>query len=204
MRRLNRLVLVFFGLSLFFVRPLWAQIDDRVFHVGAQVATIASGEFDGTDVGVGGRLSWHPLPLVGFEGEFTFYPGDFADAPAFSASRFEGLFGATVGPRLGAVRPFAKVRPGFVSFSEAPEPFACILIFPPPLNCAMGSGHSLFALDVGGGVEWFPSSGTFVRVDVGDRAVRYPSPTIDNEGTVQDDDFFGHDFRFTIGGGFRF
>ena len=204
MRRPNQLVLAFLCLSLFVVRPLRAQSDDRAFRVGAQVATIASGEFDKTDVGVGGRLSWHPVSLLGVEGELTFYPSDFADPPAFSASRFEGLFGATVGPRLGVVRPFAKLRPGFVSFSEAPAPFACILIFPPPLNCAMASGHTLFALDVGGGVEWLPSNGTFVRVDVGDRAVRYPSPTIDNEGTVQDNDFFGHDFRFTIGGGFTF
>ena len=204
MRRLTKLVLGLLCLSLFSARPLWAQSDNRRFQVGAQLATISSGEFDSTDVGVGGRLSWHPLSLVGFEGEFTFYPSDFADEPAFSANRFEGLFGATVGPRFGAVRPFAKVRPGFVSFSEAPEPFACILIFPPPLNCAMASGPTLFALDVGGGVEWFPSNGTFLRVDVGDRALRYLSPTIDNEGTVQDEDFFGHDFRFTIGGGFRF
>jgi hypothetical protein len=204
MRRLSQLSLVFPALSLFFASPLWAQTDDRVFRVGGQLATIASGEFDGAEVGVGGRLSWHPFPLVAFDGELTFYPGDFPDTPAFSASRFEGLFGATVGPRLGGVRPFAKVRPGFVSFAEAPEPFACILIFPPPLNCSMASGPTLFALDVGGGVEWFASGRTFVRVDVGDRAVRYPSPAIDNEGTVRDNDFFGHDFRFTVGGGFTF
>ena len=204
MRRLNHVVLWFLYLSLLSVRPLSAQTDDRAFQAGGQLATIASGEFDSTDVGVGGRLSWHPLSFVGVEGELTFYLGDFADAPAFSARRVESLFGATVGPRLGAFRPFAKVRPGFVAFFEAPAPFACILIFPPPLNCAMASGPTLFALDVGGGVEWFPSGRTVVRVDVGDRAIRYPSPTIDNEGTVQDTNFFGHDFRFTIGGGFRF
>jgi hypothetical protein len=207
MRRVNQLVpgfLCLLCLSLLSARPLWAQSTDRSFQVGAQLATVASGEFDSTDVGVGGRLSWHPLSLLGIEAEATFYPGDFADDPAFSASRFEGLFGATVGPRLGAVRPFAKLRPGFVSFSEAPEPFACILIFPPPLNCTMAAGQTLFALDVGGGVEWFPSAGTFVRADVGDRAIRYPSPTIDSDGTVQDEDFFGHDFRFTIGGGVKF
>jgi hypothetical protein len=204
MRRLNRLFPGFLCLSLFFSRPLSAQSDDRFFQVGAQLATIASGEFDSTDIGVGGRLSWLPLSFAGLEVEFTYYPGDFADEPAFSASRLEGLFGATVGPQFGAVRPFVKVRPGFVSFSEAPEPFGCILIFPPPLNCAMASGPTLFALDVGGGVEWLSSSGTFVRADLADRALRYQSPTIDNEGTVHDEDFFGHDFRFTIGGGFRF
>jgi hypothetical protein len=41
-------------------------------------------------------------------------------------------------------------------------------------------------------------------VDAGDRAVKYPGPVIDTEGTVQDESFFNHDFRFQIGGGVRF
>ena len=204
MSRLNQLVLGFLCLSLLSARPLSAQSADHVFQVGAQFATVTSGEFDKTDLGVGGRLSWHPMSLLGIEGEFNFFPGDFPDTPSFSASRVEGLFGATVGPRFGAIRPFAKLRPGFVAFGEAPAAFACILIFPPPLNCTMAAGQTLFALDIGGGVEFFPSDRTFIRADVGDRAIRYPSPTIDSEGTVRDEDFFGHDFRFTIGGGWRF
>ena len=204
LNRLNRLVLGFLSVALFSAPEVWAQSTDHTVQVGAQLATVSSGQFDSTDVGVGGRLSWHPVSLLGLEGEFNFFPSDFPDTPAFSASRIEGLFGATVGPRLGALRPFAKFRPEFVSFSEAPEPFACILIFPPPLNCAMAAGQTLFALDIGGGVEFFPSSGTFLRLDVGDRAIRYPSPTIDSEGTVHDESFFGHDFRFTVGGGLKF
>jgi Outer membrane protein beta-barrel domain len=184
--------------------PLAAQSAEPRFQAGVQLPTSVSGEFDGTDVGIGGRLSWHPVPLLGVEGELAFYPGDFPDDPAFSASRVEGLFGATVGPRLGRLRPFAKLRPGFIAFDEAPAPFACILIFPPPLRCTMASGHTVFAFDLGGGLEWFPSGGTFVRVEAGDRAVRYPSPVIDGDGSIRDDDFFGHDFRFAIGGGFRF
>jgi hypothetical protein len=35
----------------------------------------------------------------------------------------------------------------------APEPFACILIFPPPLACTLGAGRTLAVLDAGGGIE---------------------------------------------------
>ena len=204
MRRFNVLILCVLGLIVLPAGPLSAQSADRPLQAAAHLATIASSEFDSTDVGVGGRLSWSPFPLVGLEGEFTFYPGDFADEPAFSGSRVEGLFGATLGPRLGAVRLFAKLRPGFVAFSRAPEPFACILIFPPPLNCTMASGPTVFAVDIGGGVEWFPTDRTVVRVDVGDRAIRYPGPAFDRGRNVHDEDFFGHDLRVSIGGGWRF
>ena len=102
------------------------------------------------------------------------------------------------------MRLFAKLRPGFVAFSGAPEPFACILICPPPLNCTMASGPTVFAVDIGGGVEWFPTDRTVVRLDVGDRAIRYPGPAFDRDRNVHDEDFFGHDLRVSIGGGWRF
>ena len=204
MNRLNEAVAASLFLVLVFARPLAAQSDDHRFQVGVQVATSASSEFDTTDTGVSGRLSWHPAALLGIEGEFALYPGDFGGERAFSAGLVEGLFGATVGPRLGRMRPFAKVRPGFVTFQEASQPIVCIAIFPPPLRCELASGRTVFALDVGGGVEWFPSGGTFVRVDLGDRAVRYPAPVIDSDGSTRDEGFFGHDFRFAIGGGLRF
>jgi hypothetical protein len=185
-------------------RPLAAQSGDYALEASIQVATSVSTEFDGTDIGVGGRLSWHPATVLGVEGELTVYPGGFADQRAFSGGRVEGLFGATLGPRVGRVRPFVKVRPGFVTFREPSEPIACILIFPPPLNCTLAAGRTVFALDLGGGLDWFAARRTFVRVDAGDRALRYPSPVIDNSGAVRNDSFFSHDFRFAIGGGLRF
>ena len=181
-----------------------AQTGDGQFHLGIHLAAVNSSEFDASDVGVGGLLSWRPGGLFGVDAELTFYPSDFADDPAFSASRVEGLFGVTVGPRLGAIRPFVKVRPGFVRFAEAPEAFPCIAIFPPPLACQLAAGHTAFALDIGGGVEFQTTGSTFVRVDVGDRALKYPGPVFDTQGTVHDEAFFGHDFRFQIGGGVRF
>ena len=203
---MNRVVIAFVSVlsALVCSRTAAAQPDEGQFQLGVQFAGAVSGEFDSTDLGVGGRLSWHPAPLIGVEGEVNFYPGDFADDPAFSSSRVEGLFGVTIGPRLGSLRPFARLRPGFVTFRDAPEPFPCIAIFPPPLSCALAAGKTVFALDIGGGVELFPTARTFVRVDAGDRVVRYPGPAIDSDGTVRDDAAFSHDFRFAIGAGLRF
>lgn len=199
-----RIVSVVMFLSVVCTAPLAAQTGESRFMAGAHLATAASSEFDETDVGAGARVVWQPGPLLGIEGELTFYPGDLGDAVAFSADRVEGLFGVTVGPRLGRARPFAKLRPGFLTFGEAPEPIACIAIFPPPLNCQIAGGQTLFALDVGGGVEWAVSERTIVRVDAGDRAVRYPSPVIDHGGAVRNSGFFGHDFRLTFGAALRF
>ncbi len=185
-------------------RPAAAQSSDHRVQVGVQVAAPISSEFDRADVGVGGRLSWHPAPLLGLEAEVDLYPRDFAGRPAFSRGRIEGLFGATVGPRLGAVRPFARLRAGFLTFREAPEPLACILIFPPPLACELAGGRTVPAYDVGGGIELFTTARAFLRIDVGDRLLKYPGPVFDSRRRMHDRAFLSHDFRFAAGGGLRF
>ena len=179
------LVTCFLLVSSLVVWPSYAaaQADDGRFQAGVHFSAARSSQFDKTDLGVGGLFSWAFGGVFGADAELTFYPSDFADEPAFSASRVEGLFGITAGPRLGSMRPFVKVRPGFVRFAE---------------------GHTSFALDLGGGVEFYATPRTFVRVDASDRAVRYPGPAIESDGSVQDDSFFSHDFRFQIGGGVRF
>ncbi|HUK37249.1 MAG TPA: hypothetical protein VLV86_25210 [Vicinamibacterales bacterium] len=173
-----------------------AQSDGTRFQLGAQFASAVWGAFDSTDVGGGARFSWEPRSLLGIETELDVYPRDFASTPAFSRSRIEALFGVTVGPRLGRVRPFAKLRPGFVTFREAPAPFACIAIFPPPLSCTLGAGATVFALDAGGGLEWLWARRTFLRVDISDRLMKYPGSALDTN--------FSHDFRFALGAGVRF
>ena len=198
MRRLGRVRQLVVALVALIV-PAAAVAQER-FDAAAHIAVARSSEFDHTDTGVGGRLSWHPTALVGADAEMTVYPTSFPNANGFSRSRIEGLFGATVGPRLAGVRPFARVRPGFLTFRG--QPVACILIFPPPLSCQL-DGRTVFALDLGGGVELFPAGRAVVRVDVGDRLLKYPGPSF-RGGRATQDSFYSHDFRLAAGAGVRF
>ena len=181
-----------------------AQSSPARFELGGQVASTNSSQFDETDVGAGARISWHPTGWLGAEAEINGYPGNFPGQRAFSRGRVEGLFGATVGGSFGSVRPFGRLRPGFVTFRKSPEPFACILIFPPPLACTLASGRTLFALDIGGGVEVYATPKTFVRVDAGDLLMKYPGPVFDTTLTARQRAFFSHNFRFAAGAGVRF
>lgn len=187
--------LVVLGLALL-TPPAFAQSFEGALHLAASQWS----EFDGTDLGFGGRLTWKPTSLIGVDADLTWYPSDFPSGiVAFSGSRFEGLFGVTVGPQLNRIRPFAKAAAGFLRSSEAPEPYPCLAIFPPTLHCLMGTGHTMLAYEIGGGVEVSTTRTTFLRVDVADRMIEYPGPSFGSN-----DAFYGHALRFTIGGGMRF
>ena len=173
-------------------------------EAGAVVAMSQWSEFDGTDVGIGGRLTWKPSSLVGIDAELLWYPSDFPDRVAFSRSRFERLFGATVGPQLDRVRPFAKVAAGFLNVGATPGSFACIAIFPPPLACVLAGGKTLPAYEIGGGIDVGVTAKTFVRADITDRMLQYPGPTLGADFEARDEGFLGHALRFTVGGGWRF
>jgi hypothetical protein len=176
------------------------------FEAGVHVPTARWSEFDGNDLGFGGRFTFKPSSVIGIDADLTWYPSDFpGDSVAFTGSRLEGLFGITVGPRLTRSRPFARAAAGFLRASGAPEPFACIAIFPPPLECLMAAGHTMPAVEIGGGVEIDATTRSFVRADVGARMLRYPGPSFQNGlSEIRDDDFWGTALRFTIGAGFRF
>jgi hypothetical protein len=178
-----------------------ASAQDR-FEAAAQFPIVRSDAFDTTETGVGGRLAWYPSSALGADAEFNFYPKDLGGAVPFSRSRVEGLFGVTLGPRLGGVRPFVRLRPGFVTFRGA-GPIVCILIFPPPLSCQLAAGRTMFALDIGGGVDLSVGDKGVVRVDGGDRMIKYPGPSLLN-GEARQESFYGHDVRFSLGAGVRF
>lgn len=182
-------------------RPSAAQS----FAAGLHVVSSRWSEFDGNDLGVGGRLTWQASAVLGVDAEVAWYPSDFpSGAVPFSGRRLEGLFGATLGPRVNRVRPFVKAAAGFLQVGETPVAFACVAIFPPPLACVMAGGHTLPAYEIGGGIEVGATARTFIRADVADRILKYPGPTFDSNFERRDAGFLGHALRFTLGGGIRF
>jgi hypothetical protein len=190
-------------LMLVLATPVLAQ-EVRGFEAAVGVATATLHELDTNEVGISGRFGWRLNSLFGIETELAFFPTDEPDRVTVTTSRTELSFGVTVGPQLGRVRPFGRIRPGLLHVAEARQPVACILIYPPPLSCTLAGGASLFILDVGGGVELTTSERTFVRFDAGDRLTRYPGPAFTRDRVIENEDFFGHDFRFGVGVGWRF
>ena len=181
-----------------------AEVRAQSFAASVEFASSQWSEFDGSDVGIGGRFTVMAGSFVGFDAEGVWYPSDFPDRISFSRNRVEGLFGVTMGPRLNRVRPFAKAAAGFLKVGATPGGFACIAIFPPPLACLLAGGDTLPAYEFGGGVEIDATDRTFVRADLTDRVLKYPGPTFDADFERRDEGFFGHALRITIGGGIRF
>ena len=175
------------------------------FEAGLHFASSKWSEFDGNDRGVGGRLTWKPTSMLGMDADLTWYRSDFPpDRIPFSGRRIEGLFGATFGPQVNRVRPFAKAAGGFLKVGDTPIAFVCLTIFPPPLSCLMAGGQTLPAYEIGGGVAVNATPRTFIRADVTDRILKYPGPTFDSKFAVRDNGFIGHALRLTLGGGIRF
>ena len=181
-----------------------AQSAQRRIEIGGHVATASSDEFEGTDIGVGARVGWAGLSFLTAEAEMTFFPSEYpTQGRAFSTRRWEGFFGVTIGPRLNRFRPFAKVRPGFLTY-EGNGPFPCILIFPPPLACTLADGGTVPAIDLGAGIDVSLGARTFVRIDASDRLLRYEGPAFSAGRVRHDSDFWSHSFRLSFGGGVRF
>jgi hypothetical protein len=191
-------------LNLLLVAALAQSSVDRKLEVSGQLVVNDTSELESTDIGIGGRLGFRVSSLFTFEGELSFFPADIPDQVPVTASRLEGLFGAKIGPRFERFSVYGLIRPGFVRFAEAPEPFPCILIYPPPLGCILG-GETVFALDLGGGFELEPRDRFLLRFDLSDRMLRYPGPAITRDFEVESEEgFWGHDLRFAVGAGLRF
>lgn len=177
----------------------------QAVQVDAHVTSSKWSEFDSADNGFGGRVTFKPISMIGIDADATWYPGEYEpDGVAFSRNRFEGLLGVTVGPQIDRIRPFAKLSAGFLKVGATPGAFACIAIFPPPLNCSLAGGDTLPAYEIGGGVEFDATQRFFIRGDISDRILKYPGPTFDRNFEVQNEGFFGHAVRFTLGAGIKF
>ncbi len=181
-----------------------AQAQSKI-EVWGQLVVNDLTELETTDVGFGGRLGFAATPLFTFEAELDFFPSDLPDVVPVTTSRLEGLFGVKVGPRFDRFSVFGKARPGFVRFGGASEPIICILIFPPPLSCLLAAGETVFALDLGGGLELYPTERSLLRFDLSDLMLKYPGPVLNGDREAfTEGGFWGHNLRFALGAGYRF
>jgi hypothetical protein len=149
-------------------------------EIGAHYTLLRFRDFDTTDSGVGGRVTFNLADNIGLEGELNFSPFLFIDS-----TRTQGLFGVKTGLRSEKAGIFGKFRPGFVRFGE---------------NAVLpGQSFTQFALDFGGVFELYPSRSVALRFDVGDTVIRFGS-----NFTADGSTFYSNNLQISTGVAFRF
>jgi outer membrane protein with beta-barrel domain len=160
-------------------------------EVGAHYTLLRLRDFDITDNGVGGRVTFNLADSFGLEGELNFFPqrrtnsivpGLFQDS-----TRTQGLFGVKTGLRSEKAGIFAKIRPGFFRFGESTS-----------IGGVPGPSFTQFALDFGGVFELYPSRSVAIRFDVGDTIIRFGS------NFTGGDAFNSNNLQISTGVAFRF
>jgi hypothetical protein len=158
-------------------------------EVGAHYTLLRLRDFDITDNGVGGRVTFNLADSFGLEGELNFFPqrrDNFANLTSSDGRRTQGLFGAKYGMRSERAGIFGKLRPGFIRFGEGTSVIGTTT-----------PSETAFALDFGGVFELYPSRSVALRFDVGDTVIRFSNP-------VFVDTFYSHNLQISTGVAFRF
>jgi len=163
------------------------------------------------DPGFGARIGYNVARYLTLESEVNFFP---RDRDREGGRKVQGLFGAKAGKRFTSAGIFAKARPGFVRLSRADyQPVGgCVAVFPPPIACYQPVAKTNFAIDLGGVAEFYPSSNTILRFDVGDTIIRFNRR---NAAALSTSGLTGlvvlpvaaetkHNLQVSVGAGFRF
>lgn len=141
------------------------------------------------EVGFGARFTYNLNKHVALEAEGNFFPGirleeftGFTSGGVPAGHIYQGQFGVKAGKRFKKFGLFAKIRPGFVGFTQASHftGFKPVTIFNPRFgevhyeDAQFRIGPVTYpAADVGGVVEFYPSRRIVTRLDVGDTIIRY-------------------------------
>ena len=156
----------------------------------------------GDDQGFGGRLTCNFNRWLALEATINYFYTDPNVEDAHRGGKIlQGALGPKAGIRTHRYGVFAKVRPGFLSYSAVHDD-----LFPPfPTNRL-----THFALDSGGVLEYYPSPRTILRFDLSHMLVFYrPTPIRAPEGPPFNGNwveggFQDNGMQFTIGFGWRF
>ena len=184
-RQLSAVSLAVFVSCMAMTPGVRAQTGERKFEAGGHIATLHLSDSDNkANAGYGGRVSYDLLRWLAVEGEINLFENETFEQ-RFSAStlpgltlgyhrrRVDGFFGPKVGVRAGRFGVFGKIRPGFARLvNKGLECVGdgCALILPAPIEY-----RPEFAIDVGGVLEFYPTSRTVTRLDLGSTMIRHRS-----------------------------
>jgi Outer membrane protein beta-barrel domain len=197
-------------------------VEDNKFEAGGQltcirlgpleaIATVPDGtivrfdEFNAGYCGIGGRIGYNFNRYLAIEAEGNFFPKrNFNEGE--QSRKAQLLAGLKAGTRTETFGVFVKARPGLMYFSILPAHRICNTS---PINgdfICIGEKQTNFAFDVGGVVEYYPSSRTIIRLDLGDTIVRFKEagPTQIFTSSIFTPANTTHSFQLSIGFSLRF
>lgn len=191
-----------------------AQSDLRKIEVGGQFVVLSVhspalpkgflNDIDDTVLGGGSRAGYNFTRHWAADLEVNVFQRPPTTDPATRGRWVQGLFGVKATKRQDRIGLFLKVRPGFSRFDGVASLF-------PDSNGKLQIGliidNTCFAVDLGGGVELYPTRRTIVRFDAGDLVIRYtnrPPADFNPVSNAVRKTHFDHSFQFEAGFGFRF
>jgi hypothetical protein len=182
----------------------------EIEHIPGSPPLIPPFEFRDTQThtGFGGRFTFNVTPNFALEVQGDFFPRDLTlfNNARVGGRTLQGQAGIKVGKRFENFGIFGKGRPGVISFSNTGkfDGFDNSQGFPIPL-IHLGR-RTYFSMDVGGVLEFYPSSRIITRFDGGDTMIRFGSVVLPFGFTelVKTSAETTHNFQFSAGVGFRF
>ncbi|HLF84297.1 MAG TPA: hypothetical protein VI837_08995 [Blastocatellia bacterium] len=204
--------------SLVFGLEARAQSRPRKFELGAQFVGYRahSTKFpDGFPAGVtnhiddfvlggGLRAGYRIAQNLAVEAEVNIFQRPPTDDPATPGKWSQGFFGLKLSKPLNNISLFAKVRPGYARFDGVTS---AIILPDGSVGVNLIKDNHFFAVDIGGGVELYPSHRTIIRLDAGDAVIRYtarPGRGLDPVSNLVRRTYYGHNFLFSAGFAVRF
>jgi hypothetical protein len=193
-----RVAKLLFAITLFLSLGVAGQAQETPlkYEIGVQFSSLS---FDSNDVvfvgrdpefrtrtlpGLGGRFTYNLSDNISFEVESNLFLGRTSRfAPLGTGGRpYQTLFGVKLGKRLKKIGIFAKVRPGFVIFSEGKIPLSSYTDPNVSVSGLRAESVAHKAVDVGGVAEFYPSRHLVVRFDAGDTIIRYGEQSVPAPG----------------------
>lgn len=195
------LVLVICALAILTTTSAAQTSETPRFEVGGQLSLLNFEVFDSfgderrNEVGGGGRFTVNINRYFAAEAQVDHFPKHDRvfigpiEVPLWG-SKTLAVFGAKAGIRKDRFGVFGKARPGLIHFSDVLL-FGC---FPSSGSPCLQPKKTVFAFDVGGVFEYYPSRSVVVRVDVGDTIIRHDQRLLRTSHSLQTS--FGAGFRF--------
>jgi hypothetical protein len=204
--------------SLFFGLEARAQAGPRKFELGGQLVGLSAhstifpkssaagltNDIDDLVLGGGLRAGYRIAEHIVVEAEVNVFQRPPTDDPATLGKWSQGFFGLKVGKQLGDIGVFGKVRPGFARFDGITS---AVTLPDGSAEIRLIKDNTFFAVDIGGGIELYPSRRTIVRLDCGDAIIRYTGRLGEGFDPISNRaprTYYGHNFQFSVGFAVRF